>query len=228
MSSSQKRLPRLAGLLAVLVVAACAGDRGATSPPAPLASSEVAMPAMPSVAAAGATRATRIERPAGGDARHLTMASVAASNALSYQFTVNPTQSMTFIIGEHMVSFLANTICDPSSSGYGPATWQQQCARLTQSIVITATTWIDDAGRSRIDFANALRFAPNAQSQLPAIDLRDADASLKDWGRVDYCADNGPCTIEAASDAALATQRDPATGFLFRLVRHFAGYNVWA
>lgn len=228
MYSITKRLPKLAGLAVLALAAACSSERvaspvGATTD----AAMNVSAPAMPSVVMQQAVVAAEIETPAPGDTRFHTGAMVYPSTAVTYQFVVNPTQSQSFIVGTHMVSFPANTICDPNASGYGANYWLQSCPKLTSPIVITATTWIDVLGRAQIDFANSIRFYPNNSGALPAIYLRDPSAALSAFGRIDYCSASG-CVNEAANDATLQTQRDPITGYLFRLIRHFSGYNVWA
>lgn len=230
-----KRLPKLAGLAMLAFAAACSTDRMAS--PAPAASApalNVVGAELPAVVQRSAVTATRIATPASNEGRFHAMAAVYPSNATTYQFTVNPSASVTVIVGSHMVSFPKNTICDPAVSSYGAGTWLTNCAKLTSSITITATTWVDGAGRPQIDFANALRFYPNNTNQLPAIYLRDASASMTSFGRVDYCtsASNGngntTCVDESSTDPTLVTQRDATTGYLFRLIRHFSGYNVWA
>jgi hypothetical protein len=228
MYSIIKRLPKLAGLAVIAVAAACSSERvaspvGATTDVA----MNVAAPVMPSAVMSQATVAAQVEAPAPGNSRFHTGASILPSTAVTYQFVVDPTQLQSFIVGMHMVSFPAYTICDPSASGYGSSYWLQSCPKLTAPIVITATTWIDPLGRAQIDFANSIRFYPNSAGSLPAIYLRDPSAAMSAFGRIDYCSANG-CVNEAASDTTLDTQRDPITGYLFRLIRHFSGYNVWA
>lgn len=217
-----KHLPKLAALGAMLVLAACSAESGTT---APVAADELAAPALPSVAATSAIVAEQAERPT--TSAHGTFALGLPSTAVTYQFVHNPTSSATYIVGTHMVHFPAYTICDPEVSGYGASTWLTSCPKLTSPIVITATTWIDLLGRAQIDFNNEIRFYKNYNNQLPAIYLRDPSAAITSWGRVDYCSASG-CVNEAATDSALATKRDPITGYLFRLIRHFSGYNVWA
>ena len=229
MFSTKKRLPKLAGLAVALLLAACSADRDVTAPiAAPNAAAVIEAPAMPSVVASGATRAVQVERPASSDLRHSTMSSEYPSNANTYEFTVTPQQSSSHLVGTHMVSFPAYTICDPAVSGYGPSTWLNSCPKLTAKIVITATTWTDPTGRARIDFSNSIRFFPNGKGQLPAIYLRDPWAAASAMGRIDYCVATDSCVNEALSDSILVTKRDPITGYLFRLIRHFSGYNVWA
>ena len=228
MYSITKRLPKLAGLAFIAIAAACSSDRVASPLGAATdAALNVAAPAMPSVVMSQAQVASEIETPASGDSRFHTGAMVYPSTAVTFQFTVDPTKSQSFIVGLHMVSFPANTICDPNASGYGSSYWLQSCPKLSAPMVITATTWVDLLGRAQIDFANSIRFYPNSAGALPAIYLRDPSAALSAFGRIDYCSANGYVN-EAASDTTLQTQRDPITGYLFRLIRHFSGYNVWA
>ncbi len=225
---STKRIPKLAGLALIVLAAACSSD-SVSSPSA--SAKDVAMnvvaPAMPNEVLHQATPAKEVELSTSIRNGHSTMAAVYPSNAVTYQFTVNPTMSQSFVLGTHLVSFPASTICDPASSGYGSGTWLNSCPKLTAPITITATTWIDLNGRAQIDFANAIRFYPNSNGQLPAVYLRDPWAAMSSFGRIDYCSASG-CVNEAASDTTLGTQRDSVTGYLFRLVRHFSGYNVWA
>lgn len=186
----------------------------------------VSAPALPNVIAQSAIPGVEVERPAtvGGHATFLN----ATGGSTSYQFTIDPTKSQSFIFGVHMVNFPAYTICNPSTSGYGASTWLTSCSKLTQPITMVATTWTDAQGRARIDFNVDIRFYPSNNGQLPAVYLRDPWASLSDYSRIDYCASAGNCVNEAATDPVLQTRRDSVTGYLFRIIRHFSGYNVWA
>jgi hypothetical protein len=222
MYSITKRIPKLAGLALLALTAACSTDR-VVSPATPTAdaSLEVAAPALPSEVMKSAIVAQQVEAPLPGDDRFHTNATVYPSNAISYQFVVNPTIPQSFIMGMHMVSFPANTICDPAASGYGSNYWLDSCPKLTTPIVIYATTWTDSQGRAQIDFANSIRFYKNSLGLLPAIYLRDPWAAESKMSRI-------VCVNEAATDAVLKTQRESTTGYLFRIIRHFSGYNVWA
>lgn len=218
-----KHLPKLATLGALIVLAACS-DSAPTA--APVADDLIAAPAMPNIVASQALVAEAVETPVASN--HGTLASAYPSNAVTYEFWYNPTTDASFILGVQMVSFPRYTICDPEVTPYGPNYWQSSCQKLTSTIRIRATTWTDAAGRPQIDFDTDLRFYKNYYNQLPAIYLRDPMASASSWGRIDYCITGGACVNEAASDPVLATQRDPNNGWLFRIIRHFSGYNVWA
>ena len=218
------RRPAAAGaLLLAAFLGACSDST------APVASKrQLAAPATPAVAATVAVVAERVEFPGSSDPWHATMLSVYPSNAQTYTMTATPGSTKTWIIGQHMLTMPLWTICDPWQSTYGVGTWLDSCVLLKSKIKLTATTWIDANGRPQIDFSPALRFIPNTYGQLPVIYLRDPAASIESWSRIDYCSGTGACVNEVATDAALVTHRDPVTGYLFRLIRHFSGYNVWA
>jgi hypothetical protein len=214
----RSRLFALAAI-ALVALAACSTDRMA-APPA--TEPEIVAPALPSIVAAGAVEATLVPsaQPNLG-----ALASISGSDVSTYTFFVDGDHSKTVMLGTHMVSFPANTICDPDVTNYGPSYWLAPCQKLTAHVVITATTWTDSNGRPQVDFDKHLRFYPNNAGELPAIYLRDPAAALTDWGRVDYCSTS--CVNEAETDTVLSTRRDPVTGYLYRLIRHFSGYNVW-
>jgi hypothetical protein len=203
---------------ALVALAACSTDRVA----APSATEPtIAAPADPAVVAQGAVEA-QVVPPSPQDGP---LASVVGTNIVTYTFWVDGDVGKTVLLGTHMVTFPAWTICDPNYSNYGSAYWLQSCPKLTTSIQITATTYTDVNGHPQVDFDKHIRFYPNWNGELPAIYLRDPAASLTSWGRVDYCSTS--CVNEAATDPVLNTKRDPVTGYLYRLIRHFSGYLVW-
>ncbi len=133
-----------------------------------------------------------------------------------------------YILGVPMVTFPRYSICDPARSSYGAAFWKTECDRLESHITITAVTWRDSQSRPQIDFQNSIRFVAGSNGLVPAIYLRDPATSLCWYSRIYYCGGDGGCVNEAATDAVLKTQREFVTGYLFRFIRHFSGYNVWA
>ena len=208
--------------LALVVLAACSTDRvQAPSAKEPA----IVPPAAPGIVANGPAEAATVVST--GDLPDGVQAGVVGTNVMYYSFSVDGDHDKTVLLGSHMVVFPAYTICDPNTSSYGAAYWKTSCSKLTTSIQINATTWTDPNGRAQVDFDRHIRFYPNWSGELPAIYLRDPAAALTSWGRVDYCVTNTACVNEAASDPVLATKRDPATGYLYRLIRHFSGYLVW-
>src|SRR5438105_1406436 len=55
-------------------------------------------------------------------------------------FTISPNGGRVKA-GDFFVDFPANAVCDPTTSGYGPDTWDTPCATLATPITITATYW---------------------------------------------------------------------------------------
>ena len=217
-----KHLPKQATVLLLGLAAACADN----APMAPAVPTETLTAALaPTSAAIGVVSAMEADEPVASNPG--TLALVYPSGATTYSFTVNPTVSQTHQFGPHMIRFPKNTICDPAVTTYGPLTWLLPCTKLTTPITIKATVWTVN-GRPQVDFNKALRFYRNSSLELPTIYLQDPWAASHN-GRIDYCTFLSlSCLNEAISDLLLITNRDPGTGFLWRYIRHFSGYNVWA
>lgn len=59
--------------------------------------------------------------------------------------------------------------------------------------------------------------------------LHDPVGATQTSSAILYCATGSTlCVNESATDAWMSTWRDPATGWVWRIIRHFSGYNVWA
>jgi hypothetical protein len=115
----------------------------------------------------------------------------------------------------------AASICDPATSGYGSGLWDTPCQPVSGSIQITAKSWVNAAGGVSTDFSPELRFVPGVQYGVTVF-LHDLSPSITE--RIDYCSD-GVCVDDAQVDGALVTNRD-GSGFVYRVIKHFSGYNV--
>ena len=144
-------------------------------------------------------------------------------------FTVDPALGANVQIGNHQIFFPPSTICDPFTNTYGRTEWMKPCTLASTPVTITAVSWIDNGGHPRIDFSPSMRFHANSEGELPTLYLRDIDASVESWSSINHClVQVGRCENESLKDPVLTTRRDPSTGFLYRFIRHFSGYNVWA
>jgi hypothetical protein len=157
-----------------------------------------------------------------------TVSQTAAADTTVTVFVVgtNASTAASFVIGhESKIDFplAAGSICNPATSGYGPAEWDRPCAALTAAVRITAKTWINAAGKVATDFQPALRFVPGQRKPV-LLTLKDAALA---GTRVDFCTPTA-CVDEAAADKSLATVLDPKTGKVSRAVKHFSGYVVVA
>lgn len=121
-----KRLPKFVTLAVIALSAACSTDRVASPIGAQLdPAMHVADAASPSVVQQQAVVAERTAEAVSAD--HGTFLSVAPVSSVTYTINVNPTVTQSFLFGVHMVTFPANTICNPATSGYGSATWLSPC-----------------------------------------------------------------------------------------------------
>jgi hypothetical protein len=145
----------------------------------------------------------------------------------------------SFDVGMFNVNFPANSVCDPTTSSYGPGTWDSPCATLGdgQSITVTATYGFTLAGGPVVDFSPALRFSPNANVVIST----DAYALVLTFFRSYWLANPGALRYfgmyytpdfgatsftDAGYDISQATHVNLTTGLVWRRIKHFSGYNV--
>jgi hypothetical protein len=198
---------------AALVVAAAASIVGACSDRSP----DLAAP-------------RRMSAPSGmpdADVIIVTGGLTASGDTLITTFTVDPSISAAYKIGdEHYLWVDAKGVCDLGSP-YGPSFWNDRCAPKTTPTVVTARSWKDMAGRPHIDFEPALRFAPakgkNKSSAM--IFMHDVEAAYDPHATILFCRD-GVCIDEAAKYEFLETDRNKHEGYVYRPILHFSGYEV--
>jgi hypothetical protein len=178
-----------------------------------------------SPAASSATSTSMFQAPVGHPS--LSLSSNGAENDAA-DFTVSPWGGV-YRVGNHAVVFPAHSVCDPATSSYGPDTWDSPCAASQQGIRVHAEVRNQD-GRTWIDFSPELRFVPssnptrwvwlfmNTPQARGALDLSTFN--------IVYAESIGGTTVnDAATDATLRTDVDPATGIAFRRIKHFSGYT---
>lgn len=141
------------------------------------------------------------------------------------QFTLTPWSPLSlYDIGNASKIFFplgATSVCDPATSGYGVGTWDTPCTPLSSSITITAKSWLDPVtGAVDTDFSPELRFVPAPIGVT--LFLHDATPSPTDV--IDYCS-NGVCVDDSKVDGSVITSSD-GSGFVYRVIKHFSGYNV--
>lgn len=150
-----------------------------------------------------------------------------ADDASFANFTVTPSGGY-FRMGKHGIVFPRNVICNPATSSYGREFWDAKCDVLRTPIRIRAELRVQD-GREWIDFSPALRFKPSRKPfewvwiymRTPA--ARDGDNSLNIlWSP----AIGIPGIDESLEDPSVRTYVSPWTGYAYRRIKHFSGYNV--
>ena len=152
--------------------------------------------------------------------------SAAPADAPQTTITIKAGSSGVYYFGSHAVYVPANAVCDPATSGYGPSLWQAPCTTLTTDFQVTVKYWTNAQGYPLVEFSPDIRFHPNRSAWLY---LNEPGGAQQSTSAILYCPTGSTtCTNESATDSALQTWRDPNSGWLWRMVRHFSGYNVWA
>ena len=210
---------RLLAVAALALLAACAGD-GATAPSTP-AASRLPAPPLPPAAVNPAVYVNGITY---------------TTDSVFVTFTVTPSGGW-FMVGYNAVYFPAYAICEPSTSGYGPSTWDRSCTPTTRNIQIRARAGRGINDRGWVQFDTDLRFVPSldpnrwvrlymwtsdVQRQRPA-DYLWQESKYKIYWRPDG---TDALVDEAQADPTLETQVLWGTGLVTRRVKHFSGYQV--
>lgn len=149
-------------------------------------------------------------------------------DTLVVDFVVNTTQNNSIMLGDHKLVIPAGTLCDVNST-YGPTEWNKPCVLATGSVAFTAKGWTTSLGTPQVDFSRDVRFVRNRKGELPSISFMDKKSASNPYAKILYCASGASvCVDESASDPELVTRTDARNGFIYRLIKHFSGYNVWA
>jgi hypothetical protein len=163
----------------------------------------------------------------GGAPRPLIIVNQIAEDETSADFTVTATGGY-FRMGKHGLVFPRNAICDPATSSYGREFWDAECDVLRTPIQIHAELRVQD-GREWIDFSPELRFKPSRYPfQWVWIYMRTDAAAWPDgslsilWSP----AIGVPGIDESLEDPTLRTYVSPWSGYAYRRIKHFSGYNV--
>lgn len=157
---------------------------------------------------------------------------VFVTDTLRVDWVYQPRSGGTMFIGDHRVAFPARSICDPVTSGYGPAFWDKKCEPAAHAIHITAKSWTDAKGHPHIDFAPALRFVPGKKGSWVILMFKDRQASDPVLGsllNILYEPGFGlPAIDESLADKTMQTHLSVEAGTVHRRIKHFSGYDVSA
>jgi hypothetical protein len=143
----------------------------------------------------------------------------------TYTFVIDPSQDQSLELGASHLDIPANAVCDLATSSYGVDHWDESCAAQTDTFTITAVVRNAATDHPSVDFEPALRFSPDKNVALYLYVTNDAtlDASRV----VKYCNADG-CIDESLTDSSLASSVDLENRVVFRRIKHFSGYVVWA
>jgi hypothetical protein len=156
--------------------------------------------------------------------------SIALSGNYQYSFNISA-KGGVYLLGQYLLSVPANAVCDPSTSSYGPQFWDAPCtpARGSTHVTVTVSTV---GGRDYVDFTPHLRFVPSDNQanwvtintyRLAAI---GGNGDLRRFSMLFADSAGAALVDESAVDSTLATHINTITGFVWRRVKHFTGYNI--
>jgi len=153
-------------------------------------------------------------------------------------FAVGPEGGVFSIGGLYMISFPANSVCDPSRTTYGPSEWDKSCDVLAsgQAVKVHASLSLS-AGGLGVDFSPPMRFSPKTQVTISTDIFAPLITSNKDYFlkhpealnvvAIFYSSSLGVTGVsDFATDASLITHVDLNTGRIWRRVKHFSGYSI--
>lgn len=150
------------------------------------------------------------------------------ADSVAVDFAVGPYGGV-FFTGNHAVVFPAQSICDPSTSSYGPGTWDEPCEPLQSTLKIHAEVRRKN-GTTSVDFTPSLRFVPSASPSKwvwMVMYTPEAVGASNDLSRFNILwasAPGQPGIDETPSDPTLRTYVDTWQGISLRRIKHFTGY----
>lgn len=155
-------------------------------------------------------------------------ASYMVSDTVYSDFTVSPLGGRYSVVyGLLKIDFPAGSICDISTSSYGPGEWDKPCVPTVLPVRVKSKAWLDAQGEPHVDFQPAMRFSPAVVGGVQLF-LRDPQGLFDPTARIMYCATESKCFDESLTDATLRTRFDSYNGMYYRRIKHFSGYNVTA
>ncbi|HXT18745.1 MAG TPA: hypothetical protein VN706_24180 [Gemmatimonadaceae bacterium] len=158
-------------------------------------------------------------------------ANLTSTDTIRFTVSINSERASFVYLGAgNWVTFPAHSVCDPTTSTYGPTEWDKPCTPARNTVAVKAKAWLDSQGHPRVDFDQHLRFVPSLDpAQWVMLSFTDYGASAGANAKILYCATpTSGCVDEAKTDPTMATVKDPVTGHLTRRIKHFSGYNVFS
>ena len=211
-------IPRLLAVAGLALLAACADSTAPSTRPT-LARPALAAPSAPA----------SIQRDVIINALEQT------DDSLIVDFTVTPSGGW-FVAGVNAVYFPPNSICEPSTSGYGRELWDAPCEPATGPVRIQGRAGLHGTV-GWIQFDNDLRFVPTDDEAQWVRIYMYAD-EVRGGQPADYLAREAAYGIvwlptpgatpvdEAQADSTLKVQVQWGSGLVTRRVKHFSGYQM--
>jgi hypothetical protein len=147
----------------------------------------------------------------------------------SRKFKIRPGKAVLKKLGGHILYIPANVVCDPASSGYGRAFWDQPCKVAKRQIEVTAE-WAIYKDRAAIRFKPDLRFVPTTDRRRWVILAARHDPQIDPAAYYTLLwrdPETGQWIDEAESDPTVRAQVDRWGKTVARRLKHFSDYWLW-
>lgn len=140
-----------------------------------------------------------------------------------------------FLLGGFMLHVPAGAVCDPRTTNYGPAFWDDPCTPLRSAIRLQVHVQHQD-GRLWIDFKPNVRFAPSSDPSQwvtlttwrPRGELSTALSGnqMRQFALL-YAPEIGADPLdEGAIDRSMITVVQLSDGLIWRRLKHFSGFTI--
>ena len=148
----------------------------------------------------------------------------------------------TYHVGDFDIVMPAGAVCDPATTKYGARYWDDDCSPAASNVTVNVVAKKQGKGVS-VDFQPDLRFRPaagwvviqtNAFSTLltsPAVRQLSPGAGFFENFSIQYVPTGSSRQLNefrSTGDPSMATHVDLGTGLVWRRVKHFSGYIVYA
>ena len=159
------------------------------------------------------------------------VSSTEGADAKYLQFTFT-TAAGSVQVGEFTLTWPANAVCDPATSGYGWGYWDKPCAAASADIPMTVKMWKEN-GQVYADFSPDIRFSPDKNVTLrvtrPAIVGKSLSWQLVSEYSIYYTyrlANTRYYVDEAWFDYSQRSNFNTTSGEVWRRIKHFSGFVI--
>ena len=140
-----------------------------------------------------------------------------------------------FLLGGFLLRVPAGAVCDPTSTKYGPAFWNDQCTPITAPLRLQVEV-AQKNGRVWIDFKPNLRFAPSSDPSnwvtlltwRPNSELSSSysQGQMRQYALL-YAPQIGATPLdEGTIDPTMVTVVRMGDGLIWRRLKHFSGFTI--
>ena len=148
--------------------------------------------------------------------------------------TLTP-QGGDYLLGGFLLRVPAGAVCDPATTQYGPAFWDDQCTPISAPITLQVEVKQQN-GRLWIDFKPNVRFAPSNDPSKwvtlltwrPRSELSSAFSrrQMRQYALL-YAREIGATPLdEGTIDKSMVTVVRMRDGLIWRRLKHFSGFTI--